>query len=727
MQIRANTNYTKKVERIDDVFDNEWIKSTFILSDQEIVQGDEYKKFVRKNRYYSSADYKFTGTSPGMNIAVNPKPQFTRYSDIRSDGRISKNLGRGDITVNTTVPGKYGLGLGAYYSEAIDDNEQRIFLRFGVPKYQFITAWLAKSFDIDRAVFQSRGIITDTIRDVAVTATSLITGLFRLAAAPLLSIALGAFRLLNDDTRLYTMKETMYIYWATVDTLLNKMVARRTMVPYVLEDLSFYLEKPINNPQNPTSQFISSLNEVMPDIIDPETGKISVFAIALRAQAAYNKMLHEDFERNKTKPLSTDFEGFRETGEVSHQTYFTNKFGTPHLFVKYIFETAYNLLVSPQNDLSSEIKSPSGSSSATDSLIEYDPIYRDPETGQPIDLTIDPNNPNDNIYAKIDANVKKRKSSLEKYGEYLLAELTEGASFAVFNVDFTGSVGESFSNNVTNHPLENMFNAASGKTRIFNELASPLKAIPGVSDIIGIMGDVAATFVSTATFGLANPLIGLLYGVNVSLPKIWESSSANLPRANYKIKLISPYGNAYSQLFNIYLPLAMLLAASLPRSTGNSTHIGPFLCQLFDRGRINISLGMVENITITRGTSNLAFTKAGHANAIDVEISIANLDEVIALDITSNGVLMRFFDDIPSLADSPLENYLNAITAVDVYQQIYKIPKFRLKLAEKYMIAKSILTDEAGWAAFSSDKIPNVLGSSILGDNNQALMDLMTR
>ncbi|MGN6898126.1 hypothetical protein, partial [Neisseria sp. P0015.S002] len=88
-------------------------------------------------------------------------------------------------------------------------------------------------------------IITDTIRDVAVTATSLITGLFRLAAAPLLSIALGTFRLLNDDTRLYTMKETMYIYWATVDTLLNKMVARRTMVPYILEDLSFYLEKPI--------------------------------------------------------------------------------------------------------------------------------------------------------------------------------------------------------------------------------------------------------------------------------------------------------------------------------------------------------------------------------------------------------------------------------------------------------------------------------------------------
>ena len=126
----SKTNYDKKLTDQERILDSEWVKSTFIIKDSEIVIGDEYSKYIRKNRYFSTADFKFTCTAPGMSLGVNPKPQFTRYYDIRSKGKIDQRPNQIDLG---TTGHSMGLGQGRYYSEAIDDNQQRIFLQFGVP------------------------------------------------------------------------------------------------------------------------------------------------------------------------------------------------------------------------------------------------------------------------------------------------------------------------------------------------------------------------------------------------------------------------------------------------------------------------------------------------------------------------------------------------------------------------------------------------------------------
>ena len=66
----------------------------------------------------------------------------------------------------------------------------------------------------------------------------------------------------------------------------------------------------------------------------------------------------------------------------------------------------------------------------------------------------------------------------------------------------------------------------------------------------------------------------------------------------------------------------MLLAGILPLSTGKASYTSPFLCQLYDRGRLQIRLGMIESLSITRGTTNLAFDKHGQALGIDVTFSV---------------------------------------------------------------------------------------------------------
>lgn len=717
------TDTSKKIDNISNVFDREWAKSTFIIGDKDIVDGDDYKKWIRANRYFTSASFKFTSTSPGMNVAVNPKPQFTRFCDIRNPGKINSRR-KDNYSIEPSIS-QYGLGMGDYYSEAYDDNEQRIFLRFGVPTYQPLTAWLAKSFDIDKVILQNRGVITSTL----IKAIGVVAMFFAISRASLLAFGIFSFRVITQDNRFYTFKSTMYIYWATVENILNQMVARRTMLPYVLSDYAYKLDNFMNKEQRITDQFISNIHEFIPNLIDKETGRISVFALALRAQSAFNNVYKADYEKNKDLPLASDFTGYQDTGNTSHDTYFTNRKSEPSLFTKYLFDTAYELLCKDRKDINSEVltTNPDNTNTVnTKSLIEMD-FDKIDENGVPIEINLDPNDPLDTVESRIQQNINKKKEVINNYGDYLLAELSEGAAFAVFNVEHTGSVGESFSNSTTNNPIETTFNSLSSKARNMLDILSSASSIPIIGDTMKFLADTSAKVVSEITFGLANPLLALAYGVNITMPKIWESSAATLPRASYKIKLISPYGNAYSQLFNIYLPLAMILAGSLPRSTGSSTYTSPFICQLFDRGRVNINLGIIDNVSITRGTSNLAFTKSGHPNAIDVDISIANLDEILALDITSNGIITRALDQLdPKFDDTPFVSYINTITGVDVYHQIYKIPMLRLKLAERYMTLKALPSDSAALAAFTVNTVPGLgfIRDIVLGNNQAALQDL---
>lgn len=171
----------------------------------------------------------------------------------------------------------------------------------------------------------------------------------------------------------------------------------------------------------------------------------------------------------------------------------------------------------------------------------------------------------------------------------------------------------------------------------------------------------------------------------------------------------------------------MLLAGALPRSTGASSYAAPFFCQCFDRGRSNIHLGMISSLQLTRGTANLAFTRAGHPNAIDVDLSVTNLDEIVSMDVSSNGVLTKAMANLsPNFSDSPLTAYLNSVAAVDVYTQVYRIPMLRLKLAERMMNLKSIVNpDPAAFAAMTVNTVPfGGAVRNVLGDTASVLSSL---
>ena len=307
-----------------------------------------------------------------------------------------------------------------------------------------------------------------------------------------------------------------------------------------------------------------------------------------------------------------------------------------------------------------------------------------------------------------------------KFGNYFDAEFRDGSNFAVFRVDNTGSVSESFSNSTVESDLSNKLNSMASSARetrftfadgnIGSDLVSQT-----VQNIASAASDFAKGALDKITFGLSNGISALTGSGYIDIPKHWQSSNVSLPRSTYTIQLIAPYGNIISKLQNIFIPLAILMAGSLPLSTGSTSYTSPFLVQLYDRGRCQIQLGIIESLSITRGTSNLPFNNKGGVMAVDVSFSIADLSTIMHMPISTGSFLNtsrtgnRISDE-----DNILMDYLAVLAGQDIYSQIYAMPKAKLAFAKMINLGYEQLTSPAYHAAFFHEEMTSGLLSKTL-------------
>ena len=322
------------------LFDRSWIKNTFLVGKD--VSGT-YSKWLNRNRFYSTADAKFGSTCIGMSMAVNPKFQFTRFADIRRPGLVSyrdpNNMRKTGVPGYTTKTGghPFGLGMGRFYSEMIDDNQQRIFLRFGEPQYLGMLFWIGKSFDIHKAILYRRGLISSAIIQLA----DLTTKWWSIARHPW--IAGGVVLLSNflGSGRFISVRDNMYTYWNVAETILNKMYLKRTGAPF---DMSFMNSAPpagrVGQELKISREFVSNFNKQIPGLIDPETGRISIWTAALRSASVYNQLMIDD-SKNVSLGIEDDYIDTFNLGVNRIDRLLTNKQMDPSIFTKWILKWAY--------------------------------------------------------------------------------------------------------------------------------------------------------------------------------------------------------------------------------------------------------------------------------------------------------------------------------------------------------------------------------------------------
>lgn len=702
-----------------NILDADWLSRAFCVSDTDLgspsltakdgtvsrppmptPSKDHIHKFLEwlavNNRYVSTASLKFTDTRLGGSIGCNARPQFTPYSDIRVKGENGgKALGRTDVSVNNA---NTNYGMGRYYSEAIDDTAQRIYLRFGVPQFNTLTNFISGAFNLDTAYYARTG--RKSIIKAGAVAVGRIIGIVAFPAISLLLYGTQALMYLfaNPSSKYYTLKPTMYMYWSTVNSLVNTIAVTKGLFPTNTPGFTPG-QKPTQsaNPQGGPLQIdaatLKNLHNLMPDVFTANDG-FDIYAMSNKAQRmAYQRFMEDYNAKNDVN------------GQMTPSQYFARQISKldPTGTVAPITTSKISSAVS---SLSNYLNANLSASSLVDFIsnqVEKAEYYIAKATGLGSEIM-----PTVSADTGATTGITASTGWISSYSKYLDAELRDGASFACFQVAATGSANESFSSEVMQSALSNKINNMGSTARELRFDTEDGNLMGGAGEIVTNVAkaavDVVTGVASGVTAGISDGIVAMLTGAGfVDVPKHWENSSVSLNRSTYTMQLISPYGNIISQMQNIFIPLSMIMAGALPLSAGKQAYTSPFICQLFDRGRCQIQLGIIDSLSITRGTSNLPFNLFGEVLAIDVSFTIRDLSNIMHMPISPGGI----FDPDPSVnSDNILNDFIAVLAGQDIYSQIYAMPRAQMRAA-KAISNFNQLTTPARWASMTNDSITN--------------------
>ena len=682
--------------------DRLWARGAFLIGEDAYDPSDQ--KTIR-NRYWSTVNLEFTDTRIGCNIGLNPKPQFCAYSDIVATDRLGV---RNPVSPNSTI-GNYGKG--RYYGEAIDRPAQRVFIRCGFPQFTGLLSFLTRAYDARMTEMAKTGRGRGLLYEIP-KAWGTYMGITRFPPIAILSLGIQAisFAVSKPTSKFYTMKPTMAPYWASVENLVNHIAIVRGLLPKVLDDKGGDTGDRLGQPYRIDSKQLEYLNDLMPEVfggnntvfgVDTGTNNyIQVASIINRAQRIANQTFVDEYN-NLDSATATNDEGYlkREiTGTGSHSTNISSNANGP--IQKMLMG---NLTVAARlNKMFTvgDYKRDDANKTEGEKNPQANPKKADGATEKTMDIGQD-------------------RKFADEVLQYMDAEFRDGSQFAVFKVDHTGSVQESFSNSLQESDLSSKINGISSTAKqarfTFADGKMTDSGVEAIaSSVMGAAVDVGMGLLDGLTMGGSNILRGLSGAGYIDIPKNWQSSNAQLPRASYTIQLISPYGNVVSQLQNIYIPLCMLLAGTLPLSTGKSSYTSPFLCQIFDRGRCQVQLGMIESLSITRGTSNLAFNTKGNPLAIDVTFTVADLSSIMHMPIASGGL---FATDTNLDGDNIMADYIAVLAGQDLYSQLYAIPKAKLRFAKALTMASRFTNPQAFASGVIETFVPSFVKDVIEGAN----------
>lgn len=688
------------------ILDRDWINARFMAANKDLDELDVY------NRYFNSALMKFTDTSLGGNIAINPRVQYTWYADIRHGGRWKTNR----VTVKDD---NGGYGLGRYYSEAIDDNATTLYIEFGIPRFNSLIDFFTRAIDGKDSYIAKHGRLPGNSYDVARIAGNVLTfTFFPLVSTIIIGLkTLGTLSNISSGTNFnfYYLERAMHMYWGSVNIILT-MFATELGIMVPLLDGTQNKAGALGLPAKFDQDVIDDMRKVFGN---SETGKlfwgtnyIDAYAIATRQQKIANLMMVAEYEKFATVGASDeDFIGYvKDVDSVSplhgRGMGVMNAINAVTTFDAYLAKIVNGGSLWTKNwpiEDKTETKGTSTNSDGTTNKNE-DPA---PEIQDlPSGYGNFPTRNQDGSWSDL-----VRTQSEIAYDTSFLSTfdstMRDGGLYLCLNVDYQGPVSESFSNSIGEIQTKDAIKSVAKNIHDmrFNFAGGVISE--EVDQIVNTAKSVVGGFLEGATFGFSNVVMTVLGGGYVDLPKKWEDSDMSLPSITYKTRLISPYGNPISQIQNIYLPLSCLLAGILPLSVGKSAYGSPYLCSVFNKGVQDIRLGMMTSLSIERGTSNLGFNSLKRALAIDVSFTFTDFSTLLAAPINQSIFSNAFSVNIDD--DMPLNRYIATVASRDLITNKYALPKVKLYASRKLMNLNQTINPNS-WMLRTGEKLNGLLG-----------------
>lgn len=289
-------------------------------------------------------------------------------------------------------------------------------------------------------------------------------------------------------------------------------------------------------------------------------------------------------------------------------------------------------------------------------------------------------------------------SVMDQASQVVTAVQMDGGLFVGMRVNPTRGITDSFSN--THSPIQTgeFIRSATGGMKDMRFNLAGGNILPGMDDVLAVAKNVAIGTLDGMTFGLTSAIASVLQGAYIDMPDKWDESNCNLGTASYSIRLTAPYGNAISQLQNIYIPLACLLAGVLPMQTGKSSHTSPYLCSLFSKGVQDIELGMITELSIERATSNLPYSKWRQPLAIDVNFTVTDFSRVLAAPINRSVWQAILQDGVSGMAgqlttETKMDDYIGVLCGRDISNARFEMPKISRRLRKGLLRATQTFTN----------------------------------
>jgi len=547
----------------------------------------------------------------------------TKYTDTTLGGNFAINsppqyTRHADLKQGTQY--SVSKGMGRYYSEAMDDNGVNVHMRFGLAEYNSLTTFFTNFYDTEAASLARTGESTGALYKLGAFAGAVLT-------IPLVPFVLvgRAYRFFTGKpySKYYYLKPAMPLYWGAVNTMVNSIAINMGLV--AARDIDSYTVGDDEIPEavlagGITGGEIEAFSKILPDIFK-SNGTIDIFAVANRADRI-------SYRENMLQIL--------ELSSVSS----TEELGTKADQILNVGSTA---------------------GGDRPNLKDYIGRYHATKLAQGADEDREKQDP-----------IGTWESG---FADFFNAELRDGSQWITLKVNADRTINESFSNSVTESDIAQKINGMSSSAKSTRFSVADGNIGDGViaGAVEGIVGGVKDV-ISGVSSGIGLSGLAALGGsAFVDIPKHWDSSTANLPAASYTLELRAPYGNKMSIFTNIYVPLAMLLAGTLPISTGKQSFTSPFLLELFSKGRNQTRMGMIDSLSITRGTGNIGWSIDTLPLGIDVTFSVVDMSSVMHMPLNEGAGL---FDD-----DSAYTDYLAVLGGLSLHDQVYPWEKFKRNLS----------------------------------------------
>lgn len=641
------------------VRDSNWVRKSFLLSGQK---ADEETSVWRT---WSTAYSKYVDTSLGGNFAINQLPQFTRYADLRTKG-LSRDALRSKNQSSASMS-----GMGRYYSEAIDDTAQLIHMRFGTARFNSLISFFTNFYDHEAGMLAREGRVPFSFY-AAKIATTIVTLPLQVVVT-LFSATNTAINFFTGRPRskFYYMVPAMAMYWNRVNFMCNNIAATMGLVMRGFDNEAAVKnsELRMTDETAETADYKAFGWENYGDVWQ-ESGQVDMFQVANRAKRKENvqrKEIEKIIGSSDASNLSKRLRNFYMNGSVNDPGGMSTRDYLKAHHNSILGNTA-NMMTDAVGEAINKTSTAGTTTSEADAKLASGDVKQDLYTKLSRDAE-------DNV-----AIIPGTLANAYKPVDSFVADFAEGSQFVTFRVDSQGPVSESFSNSFQQSQIQQRMNQISSTaSELRFSAANGNLGIPGVDQLIQLATNVVTGGLDAIGF---DSLIALAGQALVDIPQHYESSSTQFPSSNYTLELRAWSGNKICIFSQLIVPTVMLLAAALPMSTGLQSYSAPFLCELYSQGRNQIRLGMIKDLTISRGEGNVGWTRNHQPLGINISFSVADMSTVMHAPIDVGfkplNPLKGLFDE-----DNAFSDYMSVLGAASMADMIYPSRKLAVRWTQK--------------------------------------------